>query len=103
VLARNWLGRRGELDLVLWDRGAVAFVEVKVRTASAWGGGLAAVTFAKQQRIRWTAAEFMRATGRHPDHVPTRFDVIEVRPAVVGRGRRPARPEVTWHQGVFGG
>lgn len=81
VLARNVLYRDGELDLVVRKGVLVAFVEVRMRSLSIWGGPAETVTFAKQRRVvraamRWLQRE--RLNGR----VEVRFDVI----AVVGKG-----------------
>lgn len=37
ILARNYSGPRGELDLVAWDGECMAFVEVKARSLGSWG------------------------------------------------------------------
>jgi putative endonuclease len=76
VLARNWRCRDGELDLVLERRGLVVFCEVKARTTPFFGGGVEAVTFAKQARLRRLAAAWLAATAHSADEV--RFDVVAV-------------------------
>jgi putative endonuclease len=81
VLARNWRRPFGELDLVVGRSGLVVFCEVKTRTRSDFGGGAAAVTPAKQARIRRLAAEWL-VTEHHPP-VEVRFDVVAVDGGVV--------------------
>ena len=76
VLARNWRCRFGELDLVLGRPGLVVFCEVKTRTNAFFGGGVDAVTPAKQARVRRLAAEWLSVTAHHPTEV--RFDVVAV-------------------------
>jgi putative endonuclease len=77
VLARNWRGPGGELDLVLRRDQLVAFCEVKTCATSAFGSPALAVGPAKQVRLRRLAAAFL---ATHPqrgarDH---RFDVAAV-------------------------
>jgi putative endonuclease len=80
VRSRNWrptgLHLRGELDLVAELPGTLVVVEVKARRSAAHGGALAAVTPAKQARIRRLARAYLAACG---SWYPTvRFDVIAV-------------------------
>ncbi len=91
VLARNYRGRYGELDLVLLHEGVPVFGEVKARQDRRFGGGLAAVTTRKQRKIAQTALEFLCRTGRDPDATTCRFDVFAVGPG----------PTVEWVQGAF--
>ena len=76
VLARNWRCRDGELDLVLARGRLVVFCEVKTRTSDAFGVPAAAVTAAKQRRIRRLAARWLEASAWRPGSV--RFDVASV-------------------------
>ena len=52
------------------------FVEVKTRTGEAYGGGLAAVTPWKQQRIVRMATDYLGRRGLLDE--PCRFDVVTV-------------------------
>jgi len=61
VLARNWRGTDGEIDLVLRSPGdEVVFCEVKTRASGRFGTPFDAVTAAKQRRLRHLAAEWLR-------------------------------------------
>jgi putative endonuclease len=78
VLARQWRGTRGELDLVLAGRGrggrsTIVFCEVKARATSRFGGPAAAVGPAKQEAVRRTAMEWLAA--ERPRYRAIRFDV----------------------------
>jgi putative endonuclease len=76
VLDRNWRGATGELDLVVHRGGMFVFVEVKTRRTADYGPAAAAVTAAKQRRIRSLAVEWLRA---HEIHAPAvRFDVVAI-------------------------
>ena len=78
VLARNWRCRSGELDLIAERDGVVAFCEVKTRTSDAFGVPAAAVTAAKQARIRGLALQWLRDAGRGVRVRTIRFDVAAV-------------------------
>lgn len=99
ILARNWrvaLGEvRGELDLVALDPsgGVVVVCEVKTRRGDRYGGPLAAVTPAKQARIRALALAFLR-DGRVPAR-EVRFDVVGI------WLRRGAPPRIEHVVGAF--
>ena len=54
----------------------IVFCEVKSRATDAFGGGLVAVGWAKQRRLRTLAAAWLTATGTHG--VDVRFDVAAV-------------------------
>ena len=93
VIARNYVIARGELDLAAYRRGTVVIAEVKTRAGRSGGRPAAAVDYDKQDRLRNTAAAFMRVhkrNGRIPVYSRLlrrqrprpvkrlRFDVIEV-------------------------
>lgn len=83
VLDRNWRCREGEIDLVVrvFDGSSSMLVvcEVKTRSSDAFGSPAAAVTPAKQGRLRRLA---MRWLAEHPEERSSlRFDVA----SVVGR------------------
>jgi putative endonuclease len=80
VLARNWRCSIGELDLVVGGLGLVVFCEVKTRRSAAYGGAVAAVSPAKQRRIRRLAAEWL---GSHDRRAEVRFDVAAIDDGVV--------------------
>ena len=80
VLARNWRGGGGELDLVLDDGGVVVFCEVKTRSGASHGSGLEAVTRTKQRRMTRAALAFLAEKGL-ADRA-CRFDVAVVVPSV---------------------
>jgi putative endonuclease len=76
VVARNWRVTEGELDIVAERRSLLVFCEVKTRRTDAYGSPAAAVTAAKQARIRRLAAVYLRTTGLRPRRI--RFDVAAV-------------------------
>ena len=58
LLARNWLGKAGELDLVVARGGALRFVEVKARAPDD-PVGLEAIGEHKRRCLRRTAEEYL--------------------------------------------
>lgn len=76
VVDRNWRSSTGELDLILVDGSTYVFSEVKARRTAAYGPAAAAVSVAKQRRIRQLAVEWLRAHDVHADSI--RFDVVAI-------------------------
>ena len=73
LLAKNYHGRRGELDLVMRDKNTVVFVEVRYRKNDSFGGALESVTSSKQQKLRITAEQYLQQETRLDNG---RFDVV---------------------------
>ncbi len=75
LLARNFLARGGELDLVMADGDCVVFVEVRFRAQGCHGDGLDSVSTSKQKRLIAAARQFL---ADHPRYArrPARFDVV---------------------------
>ena len=76
ILERRYRTRYGEIDIIGREGKTIVFVEVKTRAGDAFGGGGAAVTPCKQQRIVRMAIDFL-ARRRWMDQ-PCRFDVVTV-------------------------
>jgi putative endonuclease len=73
---RNWIGPRGELDLVFDRRGEVVFVEVKTRGGVLYGGAAAAVDARKRASLVHTAGAYL---GRfNLWEKPSRFDIVTI-------------------------
>jgi putative endonuclease len=77
VLARNVRCRAGELDLVCFDGGVLAIVEVRQRARIDFGGALASVTWRKQCKIIRATQFFLQRQAEWRRHV-MRFDVLAV-------------------------
>lgn len=87
IVARNWRGSRGELDIVAEHEGTIVFVEVKTRSGLAFGHPFEAVTPRKLRALRRLAGEWCRQAERV--RAAIRLDVI----AVIGGHDVPARIE----------
>ncbi len=95
LLAANWRCRFGEVDLIAADRQYLCFVEVKLRKNGGFGGAGAAVTAAKQARLRATAQLYL---AQNPTRLQPRFDVIEV---YAPQGTDTSRPTVRHLENAF--
>lgn len=75
LLARNYTTRYGELDLVMLDRDAIVFVEVRYRKNASHGDASASVTAVKQAKLIKAAQQWLAS---HPQHArrACRFDVM---------------------------
>src|SRR5216110_3941799 len=62
MVARNFRSprRRGEIDLIGWDKDVLCFVEVKTRAARALVAGEAAVDGDKQRELSGMARDYLR-------------------------------------------
>lgn len=79
LVARNWRGRFGEIDLIMQDESTLVFVEVRLRSRSDFGDAAASVTPAKQKKLLAAAHQYLAARKTMP---PCRFDVV----ALAGSG-----------------
>ena len=76
ILAENYTGRIGEIDLIAREGETIVFVEVKARENTAFGQPIEAITPYKVRKIVLTAQQYL-VSKRLLDH-DVRFDVIEV-------------------------
>lgn len=75
ILAVNYAGRLGEIDIIGTEGGCIFFAEVKTRGPNALFSPAEAVDLAKQRKIAATAAQYLRD---NPRGLQPRFDIIEV-------------------------
>jgi len=85
VLERNFRCTGGEIDLVVFRDGVIAFVEVRSRVAPAQVDPMSTVTRPKQQRLIRAAHRYAALHNLHREDVVLRFDVVAV--LFDGRGR----------------
>jgi putative endonuclease len=76
ILERRYRTRYGEIDIIARAAGSLVFVEVKARDGDEFGGGEAAVTVAKQQRIVRMAIDLL--ARRRVQDQPCRDDVVTI-------------------------
>jgi putative endonuclease len=75
LVERNFRCKGGEIDLIMRDRQALVFVEVRKRADARHGGAAASVTARKQARLIIAAQVFLQ---RYRDLPACRFDVIAI-------------------------
>jgi putative endonuclease len=77
MVARNFRSarRRGEIDMIGWDRGVLCFIEVKTRTTRDVKPAEAAVDRDKQRGLAAVADEYLRQVA---PSCRWRFDVVTV-------------------------
>lgn len=95
ILARNYRTPRGEIDIVADENGTLVFVEVRMRSGSAFGGAEESIDRRKRQRIVAAARHFL-ANGPAAEP-PCRFDAMMLTPT-------PQNPDgyaVEWLRDAF--
>jgi putative endonuclease len=72
LVETNYRCRRGEIDLVLRDRGTIVFAEVRLRRSHRFGGAAFSIDGRKQARIIAAARHYLVGEKE----TPCRFDVV---------------------------
>jgi putative endonuclease len=93
LIERNFHCRFGEIDLILAERDAIVFVEVRYRGDSARGDGAATVGSAKQTKLVRAAQLWLQARPQFAAR-PCRFDVI-------GCAGAAQQPQFDWVRNAF--
>ena len=75
LLMRNYSCRYGEIDLIMQDKAALVFVEVRYRKRDDYGGAVESVDRHKQSCIANTAASYLQT---HSWDGPCRFDIVAI-------------------------
>ena len=92
MVARNYRSprRKGELDLIGWEKDVLCFIEVKTRTTRDVMPAEVAVDAEKQLDLREVAREYLRKVKGEPS---TRFDIVSV--------YLDSSPEITLFRNAF--
>jgi len=91
LLARNYLCRMGELDLVARDGDVLVVAEVRLRDSMRFGGAAASITWRKRARIV-RATRHLLARDPSLQQLRVRFDALLI---------DGAQGEVQWIKGAF--
>lgn len=100
LIEQNFLCRRGEIDLLMAERGLlgsikqIVAVEVRYRQSQAFGSAAETVGPQKQRRLIAAAQHYM---SEHPEtaDLPWRFDVVAL------SGDLSASPQLDWIANAF--
>lgn len=77
LIEKNYRTRVGEIDLIMREKQALVFVEVRYRQNQYYGTGSDTVTYHKQQKIIRTALHYLRY-HRYSSQQAVRFDVVSI-------------------------
>ncbi|HZW13741.1 MAG TPA: YraN family protein [Noviherbaspirillum sp.] len=75
LVERNFRCKGGEIDIIMQDRGALVFVEVRKRANGRYGGAAASVTAGKQARLVVAAQTYLQRLREQP---VCRFDIVAI-------------------------
>lgn len=92
LITRNFRCKMGEIDLIMHDKDAIVFTEVRYRKNDAFGGSIASVTPTKQRKLQLTAQLYLQI--HHLSNQPCRFDVVTLT-------SQPAHPTIQWFKNAF--
>lgn len=73
LIAKNYRSRFGEIDLILYDKKVLVFVEVRLRRNADFGGAAASIDERKQAKLITTAQQYLTTLPTIP---PCRFDAV---------------------------
>jgi putative endonuclease len=73
IVRRNYRCRGGEIDIIARDAETLVFVEVRLRSSTAFGGAGASITAPKRRRLKFAAGLFLSGLRQEP---ACRFDAI---------------------------
>lgn len=72
LITQNYACKHGEIDLIMRDGKTTVFVEVRLRSNSAFGGAGMSITKSKQTKLSRTAEHYLQLHG----NMDCRFDAI---------------------------
>ncbi|MBI5678576.1 MAG: YraN family protein [Planctomycetes bacterium] len=94
ILQRNYRCKLGEIDIVCYDHGAIAFVEVKTRYSDTYGPPELSVTEAKKRQILKVALHYV--AEKKIEGIDSRFDVVSIFHTPMKK-----QPEITLFKNAF--
>jgi putative endonuclease len=97
IVARNYLKRQGEIDIVATHNDQIAFVEVKTRKFDSLIDGFDSITITKRRKIVKTAHAFLAENPQFAD-MNTQFDAAQV---VVTTDEFPRLIEIDYCENAF--
>lgn len=93
LVERNYLCKRGEIDLIMQDKQTTIFVEVRYRRSDRFGSSAESVDGRKQAKLLATAEHYLQ---QHPQaaHGACRFDVVAL-------STQNRQPQIDWIVDAF--
>jgi putative endonuclease len=85
LVTRNYRCKVGEIDIIMRDKDALVFIEVRFRQSNDFGSALESITTSKKRKLLAAANLYLQMTQNDE---PCRFDVV----AINGSGNN----RVTW-------
>ena len=76
IVERNFKTRLGELDIIAREDRTLVFIEVRMRSTTAFGNAVEMVNHQKQRRVSRLAWQYIRV--RRPRFDTARFDVVGI-------------------------
>lgn len=95
LVERNFSCRFGEIDLIVKNREALVFVEVKLRKSDSFARAAEFVDWRKQNRLRTTAELWL---SLHETGLQPRFDVVEI---YAPEGENTKNPQINHLEDAF--
>jgi putative endonuclease len=94
-IARNFHCRFGEIDLIMFDREWLCFIEVKYRNNNAFGGSAYSIPTSKRHKLIRSALSFV---GEHPQYTDSaqRFDALLIQAQPIGN-----QEQIRWIRNAF--
>jgi putative endonuclease len=94
LIEENFHSRFGEIDLIMFDKQTICFVEVKFRKNNQFGGAIESIGQSKRNKIIKTAQFFITANHKFRNH-NFRFDALLLQPD------NDKNLKVNWIQNAF--
>ncbi|GMM86273.1 YraN family protein [Pseudoalteromonas sp. MTN2-4] len=76
AVARNYICKYGEIDLIMEDQNTLVFVEVKYRKSQSYGGAIAALSPSKLQKLQRSIYHYLEC--KKLKNLPIRIDFIAI-------------------------
>ncbi|PHQ80871.1 MAG: YraN family protein [Coxiella sp. (in: Bacteria)] len=77
LITRNYRCKLGEIDLIMKEQARFVFIEVRKRSHTYFGSGLASVDKHKQRRIINASIHYLQRRKLY-DKINVRFDIISI-------------------------
>lgn len=93
VIAKNWMHRLGEIDLIVERNGEVRFIEVKLRYTRTFGYPEASITGAKLRHLARAIECWLQVQARPPKRYQADAVAITLIPG--------QKSEIHWIEAIF--